>query len=54
LSEGLLNGLSASYGVGNGVKWPGHEADHASPPSAEVKNAWGFTSTPPHFMAWCL
>jgi len=29
-----------------GVKWPGREADH-SPPSAEVKNAWSFASTPP-------
>jgi len=30
-----------------GVKWPGHEADHSPPPSAEVKNAWICTSTPP-------
>jgi hypothetical protein len=30
-----------------GVKWPGHEADHSPPPSAEVKNAWSYTSTPP-------
>jgi len=25
----------------------GHEADHSVPSSAEVKNAWGYTSTPP-------
>jgi hypothetical protein len=30
-----------------GVKRPGHEADHSPPSSAEVKNAWGYTSTPP-------
>jgi hypothetical protein len=29
-----------------GVKRPGRKADH-SPPSAEVKNAWSYTSTPP-------
>jgi hypothetical protein len=30
-----------------GVKWPGREADHSSPSSAEVKIAWSYTSTPP-------
>jgi hypothetical protein len=30
-----------------GVKQPGHEADHLSPSSAEVKNAWSYTSIPP-------
>jgi len=29
-----------------GVKRPGREADHSPPPSAEVKNAWSYTSTP--------
>jgi hypothetical protein len=29
------------------VKRPGCEADHSSPYSAEFKNAWSFTSTPP-------
>jgi hypothetical protein len=38
-----------------GVKRPGREADHSSPSSAEVKNAWSYTSTPQYvFMAWCL
>jgi hypothetical protein len=30
-----------------GVKWPGREADHSPPSSAEVKNVWSYTSTPP-------
>jgi len=30
-----------------GVKRPGREADHSSPSSVEVKNAWSCTSTPP-------
>jgi hypothetical protein len=29
------------------IKRPGREADHSPPSSAEVKNAWGYTSTPP-------
>jgi hypothetical protein len=29
------------------VKRQGREADHSSPSSAEVKNAWSYTSTPP-------
>jgi hypothetical protein len=37
------------------VKRPGREADHSLPSSAEVKNAWSYTSTPQYFfMAWCL
>jgi len=30
-----------------GVKWLGHEVDRSHPSSAEVKNAWSCTSTPP-------
>jgi hypothetical protein len=30
-----------------GVKRPGCEADHSPPSSAEVWNAWSYTSTPP-------
>jgi hypothetical protein len=42
----------ASYSVGTGgsflgINRPGREADHSSPPSAEVKNSWCYTSTPP-------
>jgi hypothetical protein len=32
------------------VKRPGREVDHSPPSSAEVKNAWGYTSTPPIFL----
>jgi hypothetical protein len=42
----------ASYPMGTrgsfpGVKRPGREADHPPPSSAEVKNAWSYTSIPP-------
>jgi hypothetical protein len=30
-----------------GVKRPGREADHSPPSSADVKNAWSYTSIPP-------
>jgi hypothetical protein len=30
----------------SGVKRPGREADHSSPSSAEVNNAWSYTFTP--------
>jgi hypothetical protein len=30
-----------------GLKRPGREADHTPPSSAEVKNAWSYTSAPP-------
>jgi len=37
------------------VKWPGHEADHSPPSSAEIKNVWSYTSIPPYIlMTWCL
>jgi hypothetical protein len=36
------------------VKRPGREADISLPSSAEVKNAWSYTSTLHYvFMAWC-
>jgi hypothetical protein len=28
-----------------GVRQPEHEADHSPPSTAEVKNAWSYTST---------
>jgi hypothetical protein len=35
-----------------GTKRPGCEADHSPPSSAEVKNAWSYTSIPQYtFMA---
>jgi hypothetical protein len=46
------NDFGMSYPMGTrvlflGVKWPGHEADHSPPSSAEVINAWSCTSTLP-------
>jgi hypothetical protein len=32
------------------VKRSGREADHSPPYSAGVKNAWSYTSTPPHIL----
>jgi hypothetical protein len=32
------------------VKRPGREADHSTPSSAEAKNAWSYTSTPPIYI----
>jgi hypothetical protein len=51
LSNGYWGG-----GFSLGVKRPGREADHSPPSSAEVKNAWNYTSTLTDyvFMAWCL
>jgi hypothetical protein len=34
-----------------GVKRPGREADHLPPTSAEVKQTWVYTSTPPNVIA---
>jgi hypothetical protein len=47
--------LVISGGSFAGVKRPGGGADSSPPSSAEVKNAWSYTSTPQYaFMAWCL
>jgi len=33
---------------------PGSEADHPTPSTAEVKNAWSYNSIPKYaFMMWC-
>jgi hypothetical protein len=37
----------APGGLSLGVMRPGRETDHSPPSSAEVKNAWSYTSTPP-------
>jgi hypothetical protein len=38
-----------------GVKWPGHEADHSPPSSAEVKECGALPPLPQFvFIAWCL
>jgi hypothetical protein len=31
------------------AKRPGRESDHSPPSSADIKNAWSYTSTPPRF-----
>jgi hypothetical protein len=45
---GVPSLLSSGYhgALSLGVKAPAHEADHLLPSSAEVKNAWSYTSTP--------
>jgi len=41
--------------LSSGVKEPRRETDHSPPSSAEVMNAWSYTSTSPYiFMACCL
>jgi hypothetical protein len=45
-----LNQLPSQWVPGTlslGMKRPGREADNSAPSSAEVKNVWGYTSTPP-------
>jgi len=38
-----------------GIKRPGREVGHSPPSSAEVKNAWSYTSTPTYvFVPWGL
>jgi len=36
-----------------GVKRPGHEADHSSPSSSEVKNAWAVPPLPQYVFMAC-
>jgi len=38
---------TASYPMGTRGSFPGGKADHSPPSSAEVKNAWSYTSTNP-------
>ena len=40
--------LMWTEGVFLGAKWPGREADHSPPFSAEVMNYWSYTSTSPY------
>jgi hypothetical protein len=39
----LFNGYQGALSLE--IKRPGREADHSAPSSAEVKNAWSYTST---------
>jgi hypothetical protein len=46
--------LTKLTNISLGGKRPGREADNSPPSSAEVKNAWSYTSTPQYdFVAWC-
>jgi len=36
------------------IKRPGPEADHSSPSTDEVNNAWNYTSNAQYVMVWCL
>jgi hypothetical protein len=36
-----------------GIKWLGREADHLPQSSAQVNNAWSYTSTPKNTSSWC-
>jgi hypothetical protein len=46
---------SSPYPVGGGSLFLGVGADRSLPPSAEVKNAWSFSSTPSYvFITRCL
>ena len=43
----LLNGSRGSF---PGLKRTGRDVDNSSPSSAEVKNEWSYTSTPPLYL----
>jgi len=46
---------SASYPMNVWVLPPWREPDLSPPSSAEIKNAWGYSSSPPYvFMEWYL
>jgi hypothetical protein len=47
-----IQGVSGALSLG--LQPPGRKADNTPPSSAEVKNAWSYTSTPTiRLMAWC-
>jgi hypothetical protein len=49
----LASYLMGTAGSFPAVKRPGREADNSPPSSAEIENAWNYTSTPPYvFTAW--
>jgi hypothetical protein len=52
VSRTLLLMKIGQWIISKKIKWPGREADHSPPASAEVKKMWIYTSTPPYaFMA---
>jgi hypothetical protein len=42
-----LSTHSGNFWIHPRLSFPGGEADHSPPSSAEVKDAWSYTSTPP-------
>jgi hypothetical protein len=38
--------LGPTQSLSPGGKWPGRDTNHTPPSSAEVENAWSYTSTP--------
>jgi hypothetical protein len=42
-----MTNLKTIVAIGTRVKQLGHEPNHSPPFSAEVKNAWNYTSTSP-------
>jgi hypothetical protein len=50
-----VQGVHWAPPLGGRIKRPGHKADHLLPSSAEIRNEWSYTSTPPYiFIAWYL
>jgi hypothetical protein len=47
-TQRLVGALSPS------VKQPRREPNQSPPSSADIKNAWCYTSLPPYIMLWCL
>jgi len=51
---GSVQGPTQSHKFVSGIKRLRREDDHLLNSSAEVKNAWSYTSTPHYvFMEWC-
>ena len=42
--------FSGYPGSSIGVKWLGHDVNHSSPSSADVKNEWSYTFAPPLYL----
>jgi hypothetical protein len=55
LRHKVQTGCGLPWFFARGIKRQGREANHSRLSSAEVKNAWSYTFTPPYTcMAWCL
>jgi hypothetical protein len=45
-SNAVFESIQSPTPKKTGIRWPGREADHSSPPNAEAKDAWSCASTP--------